>query len=780
MKKKLIASIICILICFTVEGQEAQLSKISQSLYKYNVNNLVEKLYVHTDRETYLAGETIWYKFYYVNGFDNKPLDMSKVAYLELVDKDNKPILKIKSSLNDGTGNGSLFIPVDINSGNYLLRAYTSWMQNSAPEFYFHKEVTIVNTFKSLGDIASQKTTEASLQIFPEGGYLVSSLPANVALSMKPQDLSAKALLIQNNSDTLQSIEFQELGLASFRLTPEVNNDYQVWLVNEHGDILFKKELQIEEAGYSLAVEKYDDQVKIKVHTNLNVPLVNLVIHHNQQISQAKTGYFKEGEIEFFIDNKDLADYLSHITIFDVTGKPVAESLYYKPGKKQLDIELTVPSLKFKPREEVKVQIGTFNEKQNAQDANLSVSVKQLFDFSKNSFTDIQQYMTISSDLAGIDYDFTHLDEQTIDLIMLTAGWRRFRWDNILNPDFKNEIGHQPELNGHLIKGKVLARKSQQPASYVKAYLSIPGKKAQIYGGLSDKNGIIFFEPHDFYQKNQIVVQTKNDSLYQLSIENPFSEDYMDWQWTDFKLEEKFADQLNQRSVNVQVQNTYYGDKFRRSVLPDIDSTAFFGKPDATYYLDDYTRFPTMEDVMREYVANVWLRKNRNGYYFLVYDEPNKDVFRNSSLVLLDGVPIFNTDKIIDYDPLNVQKIDIVKRMYLHGLLTCEGIVSLTTYDGNLKDFPLDPRTLIIDYEGLQAKREFYMPDHYQQNSNLPDFRTLLYWQPNINSNHGKAKFEFFTSDQYGKFLIEVQGMTDDGRFGSEKIMIDVSGEQVN
>jgi hypothetical protein len=345
----------------------------------------------------------------------------------------------------------------------------------------------------------------------------------------------------------------------------------------------------------------------------------------------------------------------------------------------------------------------------------------------------------------------------------------------------EDTIHFQPEMNGHIIKGMIKRRQSQAPAPYVKGYLSIPGKKAQVFGGLSNAAGEIYFETRDFYQKNQIVVQTEDDSLYQISIQNPFSEKYDSNQTMDLSLTEANAAELNQRSINLQVQNTYYGSEYRQSILPDLDSTAFFGQPDATYYLDDYTRFPTMEDVMREYVANVWVRKNRKGYYYLVYDMAKKDVFKNSSLVLLDGVPIFDTDKIIDYDPLNVEKIDLVKRKFLHGLLTCEGIVSYTTYEGNLKDFPLDPQILIIDYEGLQGQREFYAPEYGQQKrSPMPDFRTLLHWQPQIRTDSGRAEISFYTSDQPGTYQIDVQGMSANGRFGSLQEIFKVEENQVN
>ena len=75
---------------------------------------------------------------------------LAKVAYVEILDKNNRPVLQSKVSLKDGYGNGSLFLPAVIEGGNYTLRAYTSWMKNFGPEYYFHTDLSIINTFKKL------------------------------------------------------------------------------------------------------------------------------------------------------------------------------------------------------------------------------------------------------------------------------------------------------------------------------------------------------------------------------------------------------------------------------------------------------------------------------------------------------------------------------------------------------------------------------------------------------------------------------------------------------
>ena len=76
----------------------------------------------------------------------------------------------------------------------------------------------------------------------------------------------------------------------------------------------------------------------------------------------------------------------------------------------------------------------------------------------------------------------------------------------------------------------------------------------------------------------------------------------------------------------------------------------------------------------------------------------------------------------------------------------------------------------LIDYEGIQLKREFYSPKYEtesQINSRLPDFRQTMYWNPQIRTDaNGTAKAEFYTSDLPGKYAIVLQGITNDGETG--------------
>ena len=143
----------------------------------------------------------------------------------------------------------------------------------------------------------------------------------------------------------------------------------------------------------------------------------------------------------------------------------------------------------------------------------------------------------------------------------------------------------------------------------------------------------------------------------------------------------------------------------------------------------------------------------------------------------VNGVPVFDPNKLIKYDPLKVKKIDIVKRKYFYGPLIFNGIVNFTTYSPDPSMLAeLDP--VIMEYEGLQYQREFYSPVYETQeeiSSRLPDFRNVLYWSPGVQTDaQGKTEIDCFTSDLKGKFIIVLQGMSTDGRAGEKSISFEV------
>jgi len=169
----------------------------------------------------------------------------------------------------------------------------------------------------------------------------------------------------------------------------------------------------------------------------------------------------------------------------------------------------------------------------------------------------------------------------------------------------------------------------------------------------------------------------------------------------------------------------------------------------------------------------VLVRKRKETFYFRVPDNLNKTIFKDNPLVLLDGLPVFDLNKIMSFDPLKIRKLEVITRRYYLGYSTFSGVVSYTTYRGDLGGFELDPQSVSLDYEGLQRRREFYSPKYEIQKqieSRIPDQRNLLYWNPSvITDKNGKYQVEFYTSDVDGDFKIEIEGITKNGLAGSAR-----------
>jgi len=160
------------------------------------------------------------------------------------------------------------------------------------------------------------------------------------------------------------------------------------------------------------------------------------------------------------------------------------------------------------------------------------------------------------------------------------------------------------------------------------------------------------------------------------------------------------------------------------------------------------------------------LRKKDDKYIFKVVNTTRNTVYDNEPLVLLDGVPIFDTDKFMRMDPLKIMHLDVVSGKYFVGSLSFEGIVSYKTYPGDLGGFQFSPETLILDYDALQAKSEFFSPKYetkQQRESRLPDARHLLYWAPDITVYQENKQLDFYTSDQPGTYQAVIQGISQQG-----------------
>ncbi|MEX2232303.1 MAG: hypothetical protein WD824_09090 [Cyclobacteriaceae bacterium] len=782
MKKILSVFILYILFAFAAFAQENPLDTLIKKFGQYREVALQEKIYAHLDRSFYLTGETLWFKIYMVDGGFHKPIDVSKVAYAEILDRAGFPVLQAKIEMKNGTGNGSFFLPASLSSGNYRFRLYTSWMKNFNPEFYFDELFTIVNPFVLPEPAQTNVPTSCNVDFFPEGGNLVSGIQSKVAF--KISDASGKGsdschgFLLNDQGDTITSFKPGKFGMGYFLFTPSDNETYKAALGEAGGQKIYPFP-EVHKAGYVMQLEDAGESLNISV-TSMGVEgaATFLFVHARQEIVQAEKQMLRDNRAIFRLNKKDLPDGISHITLFNDALQPVCERLYFTYPDKVLDIDISSSQKIYNPRKKVSVSIQTKINTATPVVANLSLSVYKIDSLSSINPVGINPYLWLAADLTGRvefpEYYFDNAEPGAVtamDNLMLTQGWRRFDWKDIL--DKPPVFSFLPEVNDHIIMG--IVTRDEEKTRGIFTYLGSPGKIIRAYGSWSNERGEVRFEIKDFYGPRKIIIQTQTDSsqTYNVQVQNPFSTSLLNEKITPFRLSEKMGKAVLSRSIAMQVQDIYYYEQYgNRFEQPVVDSSAFYGKADATYFLDDYTRFQVMEEVMREYVPGVFVRKRKDGFHFIVVDYVNGGVLYGDPMVLLDGVPILDVDDIMRMDPLRVKKLEVVKRQYYLGQSVFSGIVSYSTYGGDLGGLELDPRAVTLNYDGLQLKREFYSPQYASQsvNDRLPDQRYLLHWEPDITTDaDGKHVVEFFTSAVPGQYMVAVEGLNKDGFSGSKK-----------
>ena len=222
------------------------------------------------------------------------------------------------------------------------------------------------------------------------------------------------------------------------------------------------------------------------------------------------------------------------------------------------------------------------------------------------------------------------------------------------------------------IRARITDAAGQQGLNNLRCFLSVPGKQFELSTAVSDSSGTVVFPLRDPAASRQIVLQ-------------PGSPQYSS---ARFQLSEPYY---------------YYTDSLEQDSLPEFekDSLPFYGIADKTYFLDNYTRFPTIKEVLTEFIPEIRTRKDQ----ISVLNTPYHVFFENEPLLLVDGI-IANSSGVLKLDPLKILRIEVIARKYYFGSLVCEGIVCFRTYEGDFADYPLEPSVRIADYNGDSYKRK--------------------------------------------------------------------------
>ena len=261
-----------------------------------------EKVYLHTDKPYYYsAGEDIWFRAHLVNAATHIPNTQSQFVYVELIDGSNSVLSRVKLRRDSAGIAGKISIAPEIQPGEYLLRAYTYWMQNVSTDYFFHKRIFIGNMIDDrvqintvFGEVVNGKiplsitfsnTFSSPLsekQITINKNYIKSNRHTENFITNQQGEIHL--LIEKDNMSELHKVidvSINEPGLAFNRKikVPDASDDYDVQFFPESGTFL---DNQIQTVAFkAIGVDGLSVKITGKILNRENNEVAEIRCSHN-------------------------------------------------------------------------------------------------------------------------------------------------------------------------------------------------------------------------------------------------------------------------------------------------------------------------------------------------------------------------------------------------------------------------------------------------------------------------------------------------------------------
>ena len=270
------------------------------------------------------------------------------------------------------------------------------------------------------------------------------------------------------------------------------------------------------------------------------------------------------------------------------------------------------------------------------------------------------------------------------------------------------------ETEGHIIQARVknVYEGHTFNASEICPSLSIIGKQIHYFEGKMVNDSLAEFYTYGIHGKLPLVLSAVSPTGVSLPIEmiSPFATliprklPHLVFHYSRSEVEARSLDmQRHQIAIAPAKRELRLGDHSDETAeegVPLEYSEILFGtKPDLSYNLDEYRQFLSIREVLLEYVIFV-TKKKIDGVQKLFVR--NKDYHFDAflpSLVLIDGMPVYDIERLLNYDARRVHYINIYNDQYTFGNNIYSGVLSFVTRSGRLTNYPTERNMQYLVYE---------------------------------------------------------------------------------
>lgn len=655
---------------------------------------------------------------------------------------------------------------------------------------------------------------DLSLQFFPEGGQMVEDIRSRIGFkALRADGIGAEisGYITDKDNHRTTSFKSEHAGMGSFYLTPTAGNDYKAVITLNDGSEKSYELPKAAESGYVLSVDTAaNDNIKIKIAVSKDIydkgGEITLIGQTNDVLQYTAKTKLESPVLVTTLPKRRFPSGILHFTLFSTSNQPVAERLVFIKNNDQLRLSVSTDSPVYKKRGKVQMTLHVSDAAGKPVQGNFSLAVtdENKLPYDDAYGTSIFSDLLLTSDLKGYiespGYYFTDLeakpdtqdstydskqlaDERSrqLDNLMLTQGWRRFVWKNILSDNYP-AINFVPEKSIE-ISGRVLTPRGEPvvggPVSLFAASGNNPGLDT-----LTDEQGRFHFDNLYFTDSTKFIIQARNErGRNKIDIELNYTRPPL------------VTANKNVTDIEVNVNHSLLGylrnrkakfDEMRRNGLleknivlsevkviekkPDVVNSSNLngaGNADIVIKSSDLNNCATLAECMQGRVLGVTIQ---NGIPFLTR---NMSFGGGPMQIIVDG----RTSDLQEFSaivPSTVETIEVLKsggKLAIYGLRGGNGVLVITTKQGQFRSRINASGIANISQQGYYIGRQFYSPDYDDPKVAKPatDSRSTIYWNPSIITDaEGKAEVEFFNADGTGNYKAIVEGLNDAGKLGRQ------------
>lgn len=752
-----------------------------------------EFIHATTDKPFYFERERLVFQLLALNGKDFKIVERNDVVHADLLNEDGKKIASKNFLWVNGIANGEFNLPyLPEEKSNLYLFVYCSslvdenqWIQETLaiPLFKIPNSPLETNTLQ-----AGVNAREASVEIYPDEEHIFNQLPNQVFFRIKDPISSARYQLVVSTGTRQDTVPLQGRTIGSFSLTPTPGQSCNLALLDDNTRIS-ERDLKPSE-GPGLTMEAESDsagnlEIKLR-HTYPDQRTVNIEITQSGLNAFRRSVVLNQPELTILVPSSPQAHNTAYaVSISDDKGKKLLQRLVFpEETRQQAGIKWINQREKLPPGSTPNLLFLVDRDSVEISNTFLSVRLmdRRLADVSgARHNTTGQTFYKFQLRKSGVFVDYLPVEFGTLtarekEAWILTHPELIAYKQPVSVPD---SVVLTPDLyrKGFHITGRITDKQTGEPIPYVPLALANTTSFSLFRFAKTNKDGYFKFENLLFEGENELflAMQKYYDQEVNIEIHQPQPPEF-DLREAKRKSPAATIDNpvlINEALERSIVDSVYTGTSDVVKVFQEnnfISKIAgFFLEPTEIVDPMEYVPFNEMKDVFREILPSAFLRyKKKKPVIRMVHSSlqlpPNTVVtglMHVPSLIIVDGVPIFNQEEVLKINPSYVAKYELYHGLFTLGSEVYLGLVHIVTNVDYLNKATVQG-LVKFKYQGIAPPSSIAIGPKGEPTS--PYLSPLGFWVSELNPDEkGVVQLPIRMTEVPGEYVLTLESVEPDG-----------------